>query len=83
MSARYIAKAVALGASAVLLGRAPLYGVAAGGQAGADDILGILRQELEITLRRPSMRDVARDCLRKGSLVKLSLDGVPSGLSGP
>ncbi|MET4579300.1 alpha-hydroxy acid oxidase [Ottowia thiooxydans] len=46
-----IAKARALGAQAVLLGRAPLYGLAASGRAGVDDVLGILRREFEITLR--------------------------------
>lgn len=55
-----IAKAVALGASAVLLGRAPLYGLAGGGAAGVDDVLAILRRELEVTLRlmgRPVLRE--------------------------
>ncbi|MGE8630924.1 alpha-hydroxy acid oxidase [Achromobacter denitrificans] len=46
-----IAKAVALGARAVLLGRAPLYGLAGRGPAGADEVLAILRAELENTLR--------------------------------
>ncbi|WP_028605126.1 alpha-hydroxy acid oxidase [Ottowia thiooxydans] len=46
-----IAKALALGAQAVLLGRAPLYGLAASGRQGVDDVLGILLREFEITLR--------------------------------
>jgi (S)-mandelate dehydrogenase len=46
-----IAKARALGAQAVLLGRAPLYGLAARGRRGVDEVLAILRRELEITLR--------------------------------
>lgn len=46
-----IVKARALGASAVLLGRAPLYGLAAYGAPGVDDVLAILRNELEITMR--------------------------------
>jgi isopentenyl diphosphate isomerase/L-lactate dehydrogenase-like FMN-dependent dehydrogenase len=46
-----IAKARALGAQAVLLGRAPLYGLAARGRHGVDEVLAILRRELEITLR--------------------------------
>lgn len=45
-----IVKAVALGASAVLLGRAPLYGLAAGGEEGAFDVLGILKAEVESTM---------------------------------
>lgn len=46
-----IAKALALGADAVSLGRAPLYGLAARGPRGVDEVLSILRVELEITLR--------------------------------
>jgi (S)-mandelate dehydrogenase len=56
-----IAKARALGAQAVLLGRAPLYGLAARGPAGATEVLTILRTELEIVLRligRPRVQDV-------------------------
>ena len=62
-----IAKAVAMGAAAVLLGRAPLYGVAAAGEEGASDVLAILRNELEITLRllgRPRLRQLDRGCVR-------------------
>lgn len=40
-----IVKALCLGAKAVLLGRAPLYGVAAGGEAGAARSLQILGEE--------------------------------------
>jgi (S)-mandelate dehydrogenase len=39
------AKALALGASAVLLGRATLFGVAAGGAAGALRALDLLKDE--------------------------------------
>ncbi len=42
-----IAKALALGADAVLLGRATLYGLAAGGEPGVARALAILRDELE------------------------------------
>jgi (S)-mandelate dehydrogenase len=45
-----IAKALALGARAVVLGRAPLYGLAAGGEAGVQRALDILRSELDRTL---------------------------------
>jgi (S)-mandelate dehydrogenase len=38
-------KAVALGADAVLAGRAPLYGVCAAGRAGAERALRIVQQE--------------------------------------
>jgi isopentenyl diphosphate isomerase/L-lactate dehydrogenase-like FMN-dependent dehydrogenase len=45
-----IAKALALGAQAVLIGRASLYGVGAGGEAGAAKAITILRDEFEKTL---------------------------------
>ena len=45
-----IAKACALGADAVLLGRATLFGVAVGGQAGAAHALNLLEQELRRVL---------------------------------
>jgi (S)-mandelate dehydrogenase len=45
-----IAKAVALGAEGVLLGRAPVYGLAAGGRAGVEHALAILADELDRTL---------------------------------
>ena len=46
-----IVRAKALGAEAVLLGRAPLYGLAARGPAGVAEVLQILRREIDITLR--------------------------------
>lgn len=46
-----VAKAVALGATAVLIGRPWAYGLGAGGQAGVERVLGILRAELQRTLR--------------------------------
>ncbi len=45
-----VVTAVALGARAVLAGRAPLWGLAAGGEAGARDVLEILRAEVELAL---------------------------------
>ena len=41
-----IAKAIALGAKGVLVGRAPLWGVAAGGERGASRALAVLKEEL-------------------------------------
>ncbi|WP_321927560.1 alpha-hydroxy acid oxidase [Paraburkholderia guartelaensis] len=46
-----IAKAVALGAKGVLLGRAPLYGLAAGAENGAHDVLALLHKEFDICMR--------------------------------
>jgi isopentenyl diphosphate isomerase/L-lactate dehydrogenase-like FMN-dependent dehydrogenase len=42
--------ALALGARAVLVGRAPLWGLAAGGEAGALRVLELLREELDLAL---------------------------------
>jgi (S)-mandelate dehydrogenase len=42
-----VVKALALGASAVLIGRATLYGIAAGGEAGAARAIGLLREEID------------------------------------
>lgn len=41
-----VLKLLALGADAVLIGRAPLFGVAAGGEAGALKVIDLLRQEM-------------------------------------
>lgn len=46
-----VAKALCLGARAVLVGRAYMYGVAAGGNAGATRAIEILREEVIRTLR--------------------------------
>jgi isopentenyl diphosphate isomerase/L-lactate dehydrogenase-like FMN-dependent dehydrogenase len=46
-----VLKALALGARATLSGRAVLYGLAAGGEQGAADVLELLRQEIELGLK--------------------------------
>ena len=46
----HIVKALASGATACSVGRAYLYGLAAGGQAGVEHALSILREEFERTL---------------------------------
>ena len=45
-----IAIALCLGADFVFLGRAPIYGLAAGGLAGATRAIEILREELDLTM---------------------------------
>ncbi len=42
-----VLKAMALGAHGVMIGRAPLYGLAAGGEAGVSHALTLLRTEME------------------------------------
>jgi isopentenyl diphosphate isomerase/L-lactate dehydrogenase-like FMN-dependent dehydrogenase len=70
-----IVKALALGASACLLGRAYVYGVVAGGEAGVTAVLSSLRAELDATLALMGLRSVTelraagRDVLRFGPVV--------------
>ena len=45
-----VATAIALGAAAVLVGRPVLWGLAAAGRQGVEEVLGMLREELELTL---------------------------------
>jgi (S)-mandelate dehydrogenase len=61
-----IAKALALGATAVFLGRATLWGVAAGGEAGATAALSILIAEMERAMGMAGCRSLAeldRSCI--------------------
>jgi (S)-mandelate dehydrogenase len=61
-----ILKAIAMGASAVLVGRATLYGLAAGGEAGVARALEIFREELDRSLAQfgaPSLRELNRSHL--------------------
>ncbi|MDR3532715.1 MAG: alpha-hydroxy acid oxidase [Rhodopila sp.] len=53
-----IVKALALGAKAVLTGRATLYGTAAGGEAGAAQAIGILKTEMDKTMAYTGCRSV-------------------------
>jgi len=58
-----IVKALCMGARAVLCGRAYAYGLAAGGEAGVDRAIEILRTDLERTLRLlgcPSVNELDR-----------------------
>ncbi|WP_338044434.1 alpha-hydroxy-acid oxidizing protein [Pandoraea terrae] len=68
-----VVKAVALGANAVLLGRAPLYGLAAAGEQGCKDVLTLLRREMETCLRLvgcPDVRDLDRSYLTSGGALR-------------
>jgi isopentenyl diphosphate isomerase/L-lactate dehydrogenase-like FMN-dependent dehydrogenase len=59
-----VVKALALGAEAVLAGRAPLWGLAAAGEEGARHVLELLREEILLALKlvgATSPRDVSRD----------------------
>ncbi|MBD1553134.1 alpha-hydroxy acid oxidase [Pseudomonas typographi] len=54
-----IFKALAMGASGVLIGRAALYGLAAGGEAGAARTLALLHEELDRCMGYAGARTVA------------------------
>ena len=59
-----VVKAVALGARAVMIGRADLWGLAAGGQAGVENVLDLLRGGIDsalLGLTRSSVHDLSRD----------------------
>jgi isopentenyl diphosphate isomerase/L-lactate dehydrogenase-like FMN-dependent dehydrogenase len=53
-----ICKALALGAKAVLTGRATLYGTAVGGEAGAFKAINLIRNELDKTMAYTGCRSV-------------------------
>ncbi|MDP5181078.1 mycofactocin biosynthesis FMN-dependent deaminase MftD [Blastococcus sp. BMG 814] len=61
-----VAKALALGAKAVMIGRAYLWGLAANGQAGVENVLDLLRDGLGsamVGLGRPDVSGLCRDDL--------------------
>jgi isopentenyl diphosphate isomerase/L-lactate dehydrogenase-like FMN-dependent dehydrogenase len=58
-----VVKAVALGARAVMIGRAYLWGLAANGQAGVENVLDILRSGIDsalLGLGRSSVHELTR-----------------------
>ena len=62
-----VLKAIALGARAVMIGRAALYGLAAGGEVGASHAIGMLRTEMErvmLLLGCGSLAEVGRHLVR-------------------
>jgi 4-hydroxymandelate oxidase len=61
-----IVKALALGAQAVMVGRPVLWGLAAGGEAGARRVLELLHDELALAMGlcgAPRLADITRDLL--------------------
>ena len=62
-----IAKAIALGARACMIGRPYLYGLAAGGERGVDFTIRLLQEDLARTLALtgcPSVQKIGRDLVR-------------------
>jgi len=70
-----VVKALALGARAVMIGRAYLWGLAANGQAGVENVLDVLRMGIDSTLLG----------LGRSSIAELSPDDlvVPDGFFAP
>ena len=66
-----IYKALAIGARAVGIGRAYIYGLASFGQEGVERVLDILREELTLTMRQCGTPSIAR--ITRASVLK---DGV-------
>ncbi|MCK2218565.1 alpha-hydroxy-acid oxidizing protein [Actinomadura sp. ATCC 31491] len=63
----HVLKALALGASAVAVGRPYAYGLAVGGQAGIEHVLRCLLAEADLTMAidgYPRIADLGRDALR-------------------
>jgi (S)-mandelate dehydrogenase len=69
-----VLKAIAIGADAVMIGRATLYGAAVGGQAGAARALAILQEEISTAMAMlgvTSLGEVDRSCLRRETVTGL------------
>ena len=65
-----VLKALALGARAVLIGRAYLWGLAVGGEEGVADVLRLLREELAVAMAltgRPSVAAIDRTVVEPDS----------------
>lgn len=72
-----VVKAVALGATAVFLGRAPLYGLAARGKNGVAHVLALMMSEMNTTMTLLGRTDVAslnRDCLQQVAMSVVAAD---------
>ena len=67
-----VAKALALGANAVGIGRAYLYGLAAGGTPGVRKAVGVLQRELELAMALLGVSSVEELRTRGADLVRPS-----------
>ena len=78
-----VVKALAMGAKAVLIGRSALYGVAAGGEAGARRALTIFREEIDRVMALigcRSVADLSPDYLHAPDFPLQAVDPVRPGL---
>jgi len=58
-SGQDVLKAIGLGATACLIGRAPLYGLATDGEAGVRRVINLIREEIDITMALTGVTDIA------------------------
>jgi isopentenyl diphosphate isomerase/L-lactate dehydrogenase-like FMN-dependent dehydrogenase len=65
-----IAKAMALGADCVLVGRPYVYGLALGGERGVEHVLKSLVGELELTLHLSGIQSVQKKDLNRSLLIR-------------
>jgi isopentenyl diphosphate isomerase/L-lactate dehydrogenase-like FMN-dependent dehydrogenase len=78
-------KAFALGAKAVLIGRATLWGTAAGGQPGAERVLNLLMREYELTMAHVGCRTIEElnvDVLSNDLPLRGRLEALRAGVAG-
>jgi L-lactate dehydrogenase (cytochrome) len=57
-SGQDVLKAIAMGAKGTYIGRAFLYGLGAGGEAGVTSCLDVIRKELDVTMALCGLRDI-------------------------
>ncbi|NTZ06464.1 alpha-hydroxy-acid oxidizing protein [Burkholderia metallica] len=72
-----VVKAISLGATAVFLGRAPLYGLAARGKDGVAHVLALMKSEMNATMKLLGRTDVAsldRDCVQPAAMPRAGTD---------
>ena len=62
-----VVRMIALGADTVLLGRAFVYALAAAGQAGVENLLGLIEKEMRVAMTLTSARSIAE--ITRDSLV--------------
>ncbi|MFT4013697.1 MAG: FMN-dependent L-lactate dehydrogenase LldD [Paracoccus sp. (in: a-proteobacteria)] len=75
-----VARMIALGADAVMIGRAFIYALAAGGQAGVENLLDLFEKELRVAMTlcgAKSVLELTRDAL---ALDTLSSNAAPASL---
>lgn len=80
-----VAKAIALGADAVMIGRAMLYGIAAGGGTGAERAVEILGQELRRVMQllgAPRLAAITPDLIARADLMAVLGPAASMGLFG-